>query len=100
MKLKIEIDEAEYKTLSKLSETEKVNELSYYERAIANGVPTKDWVRPAGEWIKETRGTFRCSECNRRIRAKYNEIDEHMVKIVKPRFCDNCGAYMVKENDE
>ena len=30
MKLKIDIDEAEYKTLSKMSETEKVNELSYY----------------------------------------------------------------------
>ena len=100
MKLKIDIDEAEYEALSKMSETEKVNELSYYERIIANGIPTKDWVRPAGEWIKEKQGTFRCSECNRRIRAKYNEINEHMVEIVTPRFCDNCGAYMKGGKEE
>lgn len=39
MKLTIDIDEAEYTTLSKMSEKEKVNELSYYERVIANGIP-------------------------------------------------------------
>ena len=39
MKLIIDISDEEYKTLSKMSEKEKVNELSYYEKAIANGTP-------------------------------------------------------------
>lgn len=39
MKLIIDISDEEYKTLSKMSEKEKVNELSYYERVIANGIP-------------------------------------------------------------
>ena len=39
MKLIIDISDEEYKTLSKMSEKEKVNELSYYERIIANGIP-------------------------------------------------------------
>lgn len=39
MKLIIDIPDGEYKTLSKMSEKEKVNELSYYERVIANGIP-------------------------------------------------------------
>lgn len=44
MKLIIDIDEAEYTTLSMLSEREKVNELSYYERAIANGIPYSEYL--------------------------------------------------------
>ena len=99
MKLKIEIDENDYNQI-----VEQVKNNDYPDmrvgRAIANGVPTKDWVRPAGEWVKETATTFRCSGCNRRIRAKYNEIDEHTIKIVKPRFCDNCGAYMNGNKDD
>lgn len=43
MKLIIDIDEAEYTTLSKLSEKEKVNELSYDERIIANGIPLAEF---------------------------------------------------------
>jgi hypothetical protein len=39
MKIVIDISDEEYKTLSKMSEKEKVNELSYYERVIANGIP-------------------------------------------------------------
>lgn len=39
MKIVIDIPNEEYKTLSKMSENEKVNELSYYERIIANGIP-------------------------------------------------------------
>ena len=99
MKLKIEIDENDYKHI-----VEQVKKNDYPDmcagRAIANGVPTKDWVRPTGEWVKETAITIRCSVCNCRIRAKYDEIDEHTIKIVKPRFCDNCGAYMKKEGDK
>jgi hypothetical protein len=47
MKLIIDIPDEEYKTLSKMSEKEKVNELSYYERAIANGIPYEE--RPQGK---------------------------------------------------
>lgn len=39
MKIVIDIPDEEYKTLSKLSEKERVNELSYYERIIADGTP-------------------------------------------------------------
>lgn len=39
MQIVIDIPNEEYKTLSELSEKEKVNELSYYERIIANGTP-------------------------------------------------------------
>lgn len=37
MKVLIEIDEEEYKTLSSLSDREKVNDLMGYEKIIANG---------------------------------------------------------------
>ena len=47
MKLIIDIPDEEYKTLSKTSEKEKVNELSYYERVIANGTP----YEPKGDLI-------------------------------------------------
>ena len=39
MKVLIEIDEEEYKTLSSLSDREKVNDLMGYEKIIANGTP-------------------------------------------------------------
>lgn len=39
MKLIIDVPDEEYKTLSKMSEKEKVNELSYYEMVIANSIP-------------------------------------------------------------
>lgn len=42
MKLIIDIPDEEYKTLSNMSEKEKVNELSYYERTIANGTPYEE----------------------------------------------------------
>lgn len=44
MKVKriIEIEEQEYKALSELSEREKVNELSYYEKIIAQSKPYDD----------------------------------------------------------
>ena len=37
MKIVIDIPDEEYTTLSKMSEKEKVNELSYCEKVIANG---------------------------------------------------------------
>jgi len=49
MKLIIDVLDEEYKTLSKMSEKEKVNELSYYERVIANGISYEK--RSQGEWI-------------------------------------------------
>ena len=42
VKLIIEIPKADYLAFSELSEKEKVNELSYYERIIANGIPLDD----------------------------------------------------------
>ena len=42
IKLLVEIDEEEYKALSELSEREKVNELSYYEKIIAHSKPCDD----------------------------------------------------------
>ena len=39
MKLIIDIPVEEFEALSKMSEKEKVNELSYYERVIASGEP-------------------------------------------------------------
>ena len=39
VKVLIEIDEEEYKTLSSLSDREKVNDLMGYEKIIANGTP-------------------------------------------------------------
>lgn len=42
MKVMVDILDDEYNTLSNMSEKEKVNELSYYERIIANGIPITD----------------------------------------------------------
>ena len=39
IELVIKIPEEDYSTFSELSEKKKVNELSYYERIIANGTP-------------------------------------------------------------
>lgn len=66
------------------------------EYAYNSGYATAkaEFERPQGEWIKETNATFRCSACNHRIPFEYDEINEHMVKIIKPRFCENCGADM------
>lgn len=47
MKLIIDVPDEEYKTLSKMSEKEKVNELSYYEMVIANSIP----YEPKGDLI-------------------------------------------------
>ena len=73
MKLIIDIPDEEYKTLSKTSEKEKVNELSYYERVIANGTP----YEPKGDLIsrealkeKITRG------------MRYAPISENEKKII------------------
>ena len=49
MKLIIDIPDEEYKTLSELSEKEKVNELSCYERVIADGTPYEE--RTQGDLI-------------------------------------------------
>ena len=96
MKLKIDIDEANYKNI-----VEQVNCGDYPDmntgRAIANGVPTKDWVRPTGEWVRETSATFRCSVCNNRIPIKYDEVslfNEGVAKIRKGKkvsFIDKDG---------
>lgn len=49
MKLIIDIPNEVYKTLSELSEKEKINELSYYDRIIANGTPYEE--RTQGDLI-------------------------------------------------
>ena len=83
MKLIIDIPDEEYTTLSELSEKEKVNELSYYERVIANGNPYED--RPKGKWLhKHMKEDYTlvgtCSICRERTRIG--------------NFCRICGADM------
>lgn len=52
MKLIVDVPDEEYNTLSKMSEKEKVNELSYYEKIIANGTPYEE--RPQGDLISRS----------------------------------------------
>ena len=42
MRLIIDTPDEEYKTLSELSEKEKINELSFYEKIIAKGIPYEE----------------------------------------------------------
>ena len=81
MKLIIDIPDEEYKTLSKLSEKEKINELSYYERIIAQGT-----VLPKGDWIinPDTR-TMKCSRC-----GAIENADRWLVEDMN--YCHSCGA--------
>ena len=86
MKLIIDIPDGEYKTLSKMSEKEKVNELSYYERVIANGIPYESKAEPL----------HKMQIC------EYDEaftIDEMLEETAfcrncKISSCPNCGADM------
>ena len=99
MKLIIDISDEEYKTLSKMSEKEKVNELSYYERIIANGKPVYEHERLKSEWqetdkLWETNCSggmgydygyyFKCPICNNTV-------------VDKTNFCPQCGAEMKGE---
>lgn len=52
VKLMSEIPDEEYKTLSELSEKEKANELSYYEKVIANGTPITEGDMISREGLK------------------------------------------------
>ena len=92
MKLIIDIDEAEYTTLSMLSEREKVNELSYYERAIANGTPYKD--RPKGGWLSADDDHIKCSVC-----GEYGIHNDWYECNYYTPFCPNCGADMRGEKN-
>lgn len=85
MKLIIDIPDEEYKTFSELSEKEKVNELSYYERIIANGIPYEE--RPTGHWEKAGPNMYHCSHC-----GAHEEINF-------AKFCWLCGARMEAENE-
>lgn len=82
MRVIVDIPDEEYKTLSNMSEKEKVNELSYYERIIANGIPL-----PKGHGDLIDRNYFidkyagcgsvycediSCNDCNSRI---INKLD-------------------------
>lgn len=91
MKLIVDIPDEEYKTLSKMSEKEKVNELSYYERVIANGIPYEE--RPQGEWIIDGHH-IRCTKCNEYICNTDREGDK-----IPDNFCPNCGADMRGEEE-
>jgi hypothetical protein len=92
MKLIIDIPDEEYKTLSKLPEKEKVNELSYYERVIANGISYEE--RPHGEWIGNAFDEHHCSRCGHP--ALWEEEPDDYYEV-QSRFCPNCGACMQKE---
>lgn len=84
MKLIIDIPDEEYKTLSELSEKEKVNELSYYERIIANGTPYEE--RSTGEWINQDFDDLKISD------YRCNQCGHYQDDITN--FCSNCGSYM------
>lgn len=89
MHIVIDIPNEEYKTLSELSEKEKVNELSYYERIIAQGIPYEE--RPKGEWIEtvERRGCFVGDETVYSYTCPFCGAKE----FKKYPFC-HCGAKM------
>ncbi len=53
IELIIKISEEDYLTFSELSEKEKINGLSYYERVIANGTPLKRKLDKIGAEILE-----------------------------------------------
>lgn len=94
MKLIIDIPDEEYKTLSELSEKEKVNELSGYERVIANGIPYVE--RAQGEWTDLSTdgrhtGWIACSVCGQEPPNESN---------LRTNFCPNCGASMRKGDAE
>ena len=91
MKLIIDIPKEDYKTLSKMSEKEKVNELSYFEKIIANGKPYEE--RPQGEWIdRSEEGYVECPICGCLTNCEDN-IDEL-------NYCWNCGAKMQNSDAE
>ncbi len=81
MKLIIDTPDEEYKTLSKMSEKEKINELSFYERIIANGIPYEE---KQGKWGKHGECPF-CS---------------YIRQWEDDKFCGNCGAKMQKGDIE
>jgi hypothetical protein len=63
IELVVTIPEEDYLTFSKLSEKEKTNDLSYYERVIANGTPLKrelDKIR--AEILRKSYGGFELGE--------------------------------------
>ena len=96
MKLLIDIPDEDYKTLSKMSEKEKVNELSYYEKIIANGIPyeskgdmisreaLKEKLKPCEADVYE----FSCEGCHFRV-VTAEDIDnaptitDHSVEIAQ-----------------
>lgn len=109
MKRIIEIDEEEYKALSELSEREKVNELSYYEKIIAQSKPYEEPrdnfdlgyvkgledTRPKGEWIFKN-GKYRCTACGEKAIYRYSGSLAITQTELLTHFCPNCGADMRK----
>lgn len=94
MKLIVDVPDEEYKTLSELSEKEKVNELSGYEKIIANGIPYEE---KQGKWILQYRSCgdayYACSICNRTIEVENGQ------SLKDYPFC-HCGADMRKGGAE
>lgn len=69
-------------------------------------VPTAD-VRPVvrGEWKEDGEGEIYCSKCGRYTYDRHDEIIKFngatIIALCYPRYCGNCGAEMVKgEEDE
>ena len=104
MILIVNIPDEEYKTLSELSEKEKINELSYYERIIANGTPYDERIQ--GDLIsREALKRVIKIECNPYGAPTIDyESGKRVLTLIdrtpaiKP--CDNCDLYfkaMTKE---
>lgn len=90
MKLVIDISDEEYKTLSKMSEKEKVNELSYYERVIANGIPvSNEGDLISREALKKYKFTTQVA----------NGVEIGDVDVVPVASIDNAPAVKIDTND-
>lgn len=62
-----------------------------YIKGWEDGVKAQYEARPKGEWVfDEDEGEYVCSECKRLA-----EIETITGEWILPRYCGDCGAYMV-----
>lgn len=81
----------------------KMQELCKAVRAVANAAPTitLDDLIPHGRWIPTGTNNaigplVRCSSCGKYINPSATAIELNRQKL-EPKFCENCGAKMDKE---
>lgn len=84
----IKISEKDYLTFSKLSEKEKENELTYYEKKIANGIPLPKGYGKIGDLDKliqamKARNDDNGGEPLNAVDRGYDLAFQHMVEEAK-----------------